>query len=196
MTAPPTPEVSTQTTRDPADTLVGLLYEQARRLDGRKPLIDMRASLGARGGIAPSATAHVARYVSPPAAQSTGLARRRQEARERATYLVAGLFSLWHVSHAPDQDRDRGMGVGRALRVLSRSEPTAANALLTTLTRQPQDQMANPARRMVTVLAKQGVRLDWFRLAHDLTGPEPRFREAQRRWACDFHSSTPISSDR
>lgn len=173
--------------------LVGYLYAQAAGWDSRKALMEMRSSLGARDGIAPSAVAYVAAYAPVPDPRATGPGRREQIAREKVTYLVAALFSLWHVNHAPAPQLDKSMGVGKALKALARTDSVAAAALLSALTRLPQDQIGRPCQRLVTVIGLRGIRLDWTQLAYDLTAPSPKFREAQRRWARDFHASSTIA---
>lgn len=177
----------------PAKQLVSHLYGQTNAsTQGRRALMAMRSSLGHRDGIAESAVMHVSKFVGPPTAKS-GVKRRQQLARERNFYLLAGLFSLWHVKQSSNEHSNKSIGgLGVSMKALAKQDPGAAEALMDDLTIFPQGQVSGVLIRAITLLAQRRLPVNWSSLAVDLTTTGAgNWRATQRRWASDFYSSTP-----
>lgn len=196
-TEPSAPNEAPKATQSdkPKDPFIQFLADLATKPGGHRTLMALRASLGDREGMSPRAVPYVAEHTRVPEnIESLRPAlRRRKLAAERATYLLAGLFALWHTKK---HYRFTHRSLGASLAVLkARGQSVAAEALMRDLTSMDQDQVGNVLIRAVTILEKQDIPVNWLELHIALQSRTPQqWREAQRRWASAYYRVPEASS--
>jgi len=151
------------------DPLVAYLTELVRRND-RRSLAMLRRSLAP--GCESSAYAVVARFFPTE----------RRPALERAMLLVAGLFAM-HPEHSSSS-------LGAALRRLADKKGSGSieGRFLALLDSRSED-IAPHLRQVVSLLASEGLAIDWHDLLRALKNWDFEDNRARRQWARDFWGS-------
>ncbi|BAL94032.1 type I-E CRISPR-associated protein Cse2/CasB [Rubrivivax gelatinosus] len=150
---------------------------QSLALRDRGAIAALRRSLAFAPGTYPPAYPAVERF----AAQGED-----REAARRALYLCAGLFAL-HPAHA--SGRALATGLGETL--IRRDSPSIEKRFIALLGADP-DALADHLRQAISLLAADGVGLDYVLLLadlRDLLDPwnEERRDRARQRWARAFY---------
>lgn len=157
------------TSTTPVDPLVGYLLELVRRND-RRSLAMLRRSLAP--GCEASAYPVVARFFPTE----------RRPSLERAMLLVAGLFAT-HPEHSSNS-------LGTALRRLADKKGSGSieGRFMALLDARNED-IAPHLRQLVSLLASEGLAIDWHDLLRALKNWDFEDNRARRQWAKDFWGS-------
>jgi CRISPR system Cascade subunit CasB len=157
------------TSATPADPLVGYLLDLVRRND-RRSLAMLRRSLAP--GCEASAYPVVARFFPPE----------RRPSLERAMLLLAGLFAT-HPEHSSSN-------LGLALRRLADKKGSGSieGRFMALLDARNED-IAPHLRQLVSLLASEGLAIDWHDLLRALKNWDFEDNCARRQWAKDFWGS-------
>lgn len=143
----------------------------------RGAIAALRRSLGFEPGVYPPAYPSVERF----AAQGTD-----NESRRQALYLTAGLFAL-HPHHGRGQPLAGALG-----RVMRHRVSASIEKRFIALLAADADSLANHLRQTVSLIAADGIAIDYAELLDDLGRLLQRWNEEQRddvrqRWARAFY---------
>lgn len=132
----------------------------------------------------------VGKYVVPflPAAEPC---TDRERWQEKCCYLVAALLA----SHPPVPPRYQ-VSLGAALGEIQEKSGSMEGRFLQLLAVRPDrldnpDRLRVPLRQAVSLLAANGIQLDWHKLLTDLWQWNHDEKRVQQRWARDFYKASP-----
>lgn len=144
----------------------------------RGSLAALRRSLGFRPGTYAPAFPLVERFV--------GIDRHAEDPLRKALYAVAGLFALH-----PADDSERSFAAAFGLLKSKRDSDSIEQRFIAVLSADPEN-LSHYLRQAVSLLAAEGIALDYAGLLRDLTRWLNPYAQEQRdalrqRWARDFY---------